>query len=85
MATEPTYQPDLSGLLKKNSKARKRAYIYFALTALLVSFGPDIVMAGVLSDGVTPHVVAYIGLTSSLLLKIGTAFGFIAASNTSTK
>ncbi len=49
--------------------------------SLLVSFGPDIVTAGVLTDSTVPTFVAYVSLASSILLKIGTALGFVAASN----
>jgi len=72
----------LAGLLAGNPKARKKAYTAFAVTALLVSFGPDILIAGVVSEAIIPTATAYVALASSLLLKIGTAFGFVAASNT---
>lgn len=73
----------LSGLFAGNDAGRKHAYLIYAGAALLVSFGPDIVTAGVLTDNVVPSFVAYVSLASSILLKIGTALGFVAASNTS--
>ena len=73
----------LAGLLVDHPKARKRTYYAYASAALIVSFGPDIVTAGVLSDNIVPNFVAYVSLASSILLKVGTALGFVAASNTS--
>lgn len=72
----------LSGLFAGNDAGRKRAYLIYAGAALLVSFGPDIVTANVLADSTVPTFVAYVSLASSILLKIGTALGFVAASNT---
>lgn len=77
-------QAPLAGLLAGRPEARKKAYYAFATTALIVSFGPDILIAGVLSEAIIPTASAYIALASSLLLKVGTAFGFVAASNTTT-
>lgn len=74
--------PSLAGLLSSRPEIRKRAYYGYAIAALFISFGPDIVVAGVLADTTVPTFVAWVGLASSILLKIGTAFGFIAASNT---
>lgn len=71
----------LSGLFSGNPKGRKRAYLWYSATALVVSFGPDIVTANVLADQAVPTFVAYISLATSILLKVGTAFGFVAASN----
>lgn len=73
----------LSGLFAGNDRARKTAYLIYASAALLISFGPDVVVSGVISGNVVPEFVAYIGLSSSILLKIGTALGFVAAANTS--
>lgn len=73
----------LAGLLADHPKARKRTYYTYASAALIISFGPDIVTAGVLSDNIVPGFVAYVSLASSILLKVGTALGFVAASNTS--
>jgi uncharacterized repeat protein (TIGR02543 family) len=73
----------LSGLFAGNDAGRKRAYLIYASAALLVSFGPDIVTAGIVAGADLPTFTAYITLASSLLLKIGTALGFVAASNTS--
>ncbi len=72
----------LAGLLASHPSARKRTYYAYAAAALIVSFGPDIVTAGVLSENIVPEFVTYVSLASSILLKIGTALGFIAASNT---
>lgn len=82
-ATESA-DPDapLAGLLAEHPTARKTTYYLYAAAALVVSFGPDVVMAGVLSDAVVPEFTTYVALASSILLKIGTALGFIAASNT---
>lgn len=73
----------LSGLFAGNDRGRKRAYLIYASAALLVSFVPDVVVYGVLTSEVEPVIVAWAGLSSSLLLKIGTALGFVAAANTS--
>lgn len=73
----------LAGLLADHPKARKRTYYAYASAALIVSLGPDIVTAGVLSDNIVPDFIAYMSLASSILLKVGTALGFVAASNTS--
>jgi hypothetical protein len=73
----------LSGLFAGNDAGRKRAYLIYAGAALLVSFGPDIVTANVLAGEDVPTFTAYLTLASSILLKIGTALGFVAASNTS--
>lgn len=72
----------LAGLLSGRPAVRKRVYYAYAGAALLVSIGPDIVVAGVLSTGAVPGFVAGVALASSILLKVGTAFGFVAASNT---
>lgn len=72
----------LAGLLSGRPALRKRVYYSYASAALLVSIGPDIVVAGVLTSTATPAFVAAIALASSILLKVGTAFGFVAASNT---
>jgi len=82
LASDSGQQGALSGLFAGNDLARKRAYLVYAGAALLVSFGPDIVTAGVLLDDVVPTFVAYVSLASSILLKVGTALGFVAASNT---
>lgn len=73
----------LAGLLAEHPAARKRTYYAYAASALIVSFGPDIVTAGILADSSIPAFVAYVSLASSILLKIGVAFGFVAASNVS--
>jgi len=86
---EPVYgAPDastgpLTGLLANSPKARKRAYYAYAGAALVLSFGPDVVVAGVLTSGSVPVFVAVVDLSTSILLKIGVAFGFVAASNVS--
>lgn len=71
----------LAGLLGGKPGLRKKVYYSYASAALVVSFGPDIVIADVLAAGDVPHVVAAITIASSILLKIGVAFGFVAASN----
>lgn len=72
----------LSGLLAGRPKARKRGYYAYAFLALLISFGPDVITAGVLTAHTQPVFVASIGFATSVLLKVGVAFGFVAASNT---
>lgn len=72
----------LAGLFAGNDRGRKRAYLVYAGAALLISFGPDVVVANVLADNVVPTFVAYVSLSASILLKIGTALGFVAAANT---
>lgn len=75
-------EASLAGLLAEHPAGRKAAYYAYATGALVVSFGPDIVIAGVLADSIVPAFVAYVSLVSSILLKIGVAFGFVAAANT---
>jgi hypothetical protein len=82
LAGDATRQGALSGLFAGNDAGRKRAYLIYAGAALLISFGPDVVVANVLADNAVPTFVAYVSLASSILLKIGTALGFVAASNT---
>lgn len=72
----------LSGLLTGKVLTRKRAYLAYASAALVVSFAPDIVTAGVLSGHEASALTMWAALASSILLKVGTAFGFIAAANT---
>jgi hypothetical protein len=72
----------LAGLLSTRPATRKSAYYTYSGLALLISFGPDIIVAGVLSGSSVPEFVAIVGLASSVLLKLGVAFGFVAASNT---
>jgi hypothetical protein len=71
----------LAGILATHTALRRRSYVAYAGLALIVSFGPDIVTAGVLTAHVDAVLVATIGITSSILLKIGVALGFVAASN----
>lgn len=80
----PDTNPDapLAGLLAGSPQARKRAYYSYAAAALLVSFGPDIITAGILTSAQAPVFVAILGLVTSVILKVGVAFGFVAASNT---
>lgn len=72
----------LAGLLAGNTAIRKRVYYGYASAALVVSFIPDVVVAGVLSGHEADALTMWGALASSILLKIGVAFGFIAASNT---
>ena len=72
----------LSGLLAGSPKARKNGYYAFAGLALLISFGPDVVIAGILTNSQVGTLDSVLALASSVLLKIGVAFGFVAASNT---
>ena len=76
-----TTRTALMQYLAEKPELRKKLYTWFAVVALVVSFGPDIVMAGVLTEDAVPVFSAYIGLASSVLLKIGTAFGFVASRN----
>ena len=76
-----TTRTALMQYLAEKPGLRKKLYTWFAVVALLVSFGPDIVVAGVLTEEAVPVFSAYIGLASSILLKIGTAFGFVASRN----
>jgi len=71
----------LAGLFAGNPIGRRRAYFAYAGSALLISFGPDIVTAGVLTAHQTPIFVTWVSLATSVLLKVGVAFGFVAASN----
>lgn len=71
----------LSGLLAANPVARKRAYVIYAALALVVSFGPDVVTYGVVTGSHVAPFVSIIGLATSVVLKVGAAFGLVAASN----
>lgn len=73
--------PSLAGLIAEHPAARKRVYYAYAIAALVVSFGPDVVIAGVVAGDAVEPFTAWVGLASSVLLKIGTAFGFVAAAN----
>lgn len=71
----------LSGLFTGRPAFRKRAYAAYAGVALIVSFAPDVVAVGLLTGDQSAGLVAVATLASSVLLKVGVAFGFIAASN----
>ncbi len=71
----------LSGLFAGHPIARRRAYLSYAGAVLLVSFAPDIVTAGLLTGHQVPVFVSAVQLTTSVLLKLGAALGFVAASN----
>lgn len=71
----------LAGLLAANPIARKRSYVGYAVVALVVSFGPDVVTYGVVTGSHVAPFVSIIGLSTSIVLKIGAAFGLVAASN----
>lgn len=73
--------PSLAGLIAEHPSARKKVYYGYAIAALVVSFGPDVVIAGVIAGDAVEPFTAWVGLASSILLKIGTAFGFVAAAN----
>ena len=73
----------LSGLFAGHDAGRKRAYLAYAGAALLVSFGPDVITVGLLTATEVPAFAKIVSLATSVLLKVGTAFGFIAASNAS--
>lgn len=72
----------LAGLLTGRVLTRKRAYLAYASAALLVSFAPDVVTAGVLTGHQASVLTMWAALSASILLKAGTAFGFVAAANT---
>jgi hypothetical protein len=72
----------LAGLFSGHVTARRRAYFTYSITALVISFGPDIALAGFLSGHQLTVFTASLTLAASIVLKVGTAFGFIAASNT---
>lgn len=77
--------PALAGLISQHPTARKRLYYAYAVAALVLSFGPDVVTWGVISGADLPQFTMWLGLSSSVLLKVGTAFGFVAASNINSK
>lgn len=74
--------PVLAGLLAGKVALRKRVYVVYAAVALAISCGSDVVTYGLLNAHETGVVVTVIGLSTSVLLKIGAAFGLVAASNT---
>ncbi len=71
----------LSGLFAGHPIARRRVYLGYAGAVLLVSFAPDVVTAGLLTGAQVPVFVSAVTLTTSILLKLGAALGFVAASN----
>lgn len=72
----------LAGLLTGRTLTRKRVYYVYASASLLVSFAPDVIVAGILTGHQADVLTASAALASSILLKVGVAFGFVAASNT---
>lgn len=72
----------LSGLLAAKPTVRKRFYVGYAITSLALSCGSDVVTYVSLSAHTNAVLVASIGLGTSVLLKIGAAFGLVAANNT---
>jgi len=71
----------LAGLLAAHTKGRKRAYIVYASLCLILSFGSDLVTYGIVTGNHITTLTAWVGFSTSALLKVGTAFGFVAASN----
>ena len=72
----------LAGLLAGSPIARKRIYYVYAGAALVISCGSDVVTYGIIPTSGTEALIKGVGLATSILLKIGAAFGFVAASNT---
>ena len=72
----------LAGLFAKRTAGRRRAYMAYSAVALVVSFGSDVALYGFISGDNLPVFVASVGLATSVLAKLGVAFGFVAASNT---
>jgi hypothetical protein len=72
----------LAGLLAGKVALRKRVYVAYAATALVISCGSDVVTYGLLSAHASTVLVTVVGLSTSVLLKVGAAFGLVAASNT---
>jgi hypothetical protein len=72
----------LAGLFSGHPVARRRTYYIYAGVALLISAGPDVAVAG----WITGHdLIVFSGIVTfatSILLKLGSAFGLMAASNT---
>jgi hypothetical protein len=79
--TDANATTPLSGLFAGHPIARRRVYLGYALAVLLVSFAPDVVTAGLLTGTQVPVFVSGVTLTTSILLKLGAALGFVAASN----
>lgn len=71
----------LAGLLATKPGLRKNVYYGYASALLIVSFGPDVIVAETLTNAGVDSLTVGIGLASAVLLKIGIAFGFVAAAN----
>jgi len=82
LATVGSSGAPLAGLLAGKPTTRKRIYYVYAGAALVISCGSDVVTYGVVPTNATDALIKAVGLTTSILLKIGAAFGFVAASNT---
>lgn len=80
-----TPQPALAGLLAQHPTARTTLYVAYAITALVLSFGADVITWGLITDTAMPEFTKWLGFASSVVLKIGTAFGFVAAANITRK
>lgn len=88
IAIDPTSAPDagittpLSGLFAGHDQGRKVAYLIYSGTSLVLSFGSDVIMVGLLTAHQATVLGMYVSLATSILSKIGVAVGFMAASNT---
>lgn len=72
-----------AGLFDKYPKVRFWMYLVFAAFLLLLSLIPDAIQAGIVPREDIPWLTDWTYFLTSVGLKIGVAFGFIAASNTS--
>lgn len=75
----------LAGLLSSKPGLRKNAYYGYAGASLVLSCGSDLVLYGIVTGAAITPLTASIAFATSALVKIGIAFGFVAASNVSKK
>lgn len=71
------------GLFDRYPNFRFWMYIVFAAILLLLSLIPDAIQSGVVPQSAIPWLTDWTYFITSISLKLGVAFGFIAASNTS--
>lgn len=77
------YKSAFAGLFDRYPNFRFWMYIVFAAVLLLLSLVPDAIQSGVVPQTAVPWLTDWTYFLTSIGLKLGVAFGFIAASNTS--
>lgn len=79
---EIDYKSAFAGLFDRYPNFRFWMYIVFAALLLLLSLVPDAIQSGVVPQSSIPWLTDWTYFLTSIGLKLGVAFGFIAASNT---